>query len=270
MGTITPSDLHFERHHGGVPDIDPAPYSLLIHGMVERPTMFTLADLKRFPAVSRSVSSSVPAISAPHGRPETTPQQLAGLTSKSEWTGVPLATLFREVGVHPKATWFLAEGQDAAMLTRSIPIEKRRRCADRLRAERRSDPPRTGLSRAPVAARLGRQREREMDTPHRAFGSAVHDARGNVEVHGSARQRHGADFQLRDGCALADHLSDLPGDAQPRLGRDQRHRLDRIGKIRARRRQHRRRQDLDAGETAGAGAVDGAHALPSALELDGR
>src|SRR5262245_18710527 len=44
-GTITPADLHFERHHGGVPDIDPKTYTLLIHGMVERPTVFTLADL---------------------------------------------------------------------------------------------------------------------------------------------------------------------------------------------------------------------------------
>jgi sulfane dehydrogenase subunit SoxC len=52
-GTITPADLHFERHHGGVPIIDPARYTLLIHGMVERPLKFTLADLKRFPAVSR-------------------------------------------------------------------------------------------------------------------------------------------------------------------------------------------------------------------------
>ena len=53
-----------------------------------------------------------------------TPQQLAGLTSTSEWTGVPLATLFREVGVRPQATWFLAEGSDAAVLTRSIPVAK--------------------------------------------------------------------------------------------------------------------------------------------------
>jgi sulfane dehydrogenase subunit SoxC len=52
-GTVTPADLHFERHHAGVPEIDPQRYSLLIHGMVERPTVFTLADLKRFPSVSR-------------------------------------------------------------------------------------------------------------------------------------------------------------------------------------------------------------------------
>ena len=124
-GTITPADLHFERHHGGVPEIDPAAYSLLIHGMVERPTVFTLADLKRFPAVSRvhflecsgNFGGRTPAS-------DLTPQQIAGLTSTSEWTGVALATLFREVGVSPKATWFLAEGQDAAVLTRSIPVSK--------------------------------------------------------------------------------------------------------------------------------------------------
>src|SRR5438874_523869 len=124
-GTITPADLHFERHHGGVPEIDPKAYSLLIHGMVDRPTVFTLADLKRFPAVSRThfleCSGNFGGRTA---NTELTPQQIAGLTSTSEWTGVALATLFREVGARPKATWFLAEGQDAAVLTRSIPVAK--------------------------------------------------------------------------------------------------------------------------------------------------
>ncbi len=128
-GIITPSDLHFERHHGGVPAIDPARYSLLIHGMVERPLVFTLDDLTRFPG--RSVIRFLEC-SGNGGRayrreafsPELTPQHLDGLTSTSEWTGVPLATLFREAGVSPKASWFLAEGSDAAVLTRSIPVEK--------------------------------------------------------------------------------------------------------------------------------------------------
>src|SRR6267378_8501056 len=124
-GTITPADLHFERHHGGVPEIDPAAYSLLIHGMVERPMVFTLADLKRFPAISRvhflECSGNFGGRTGPA---ELTPQQLAGLTSTSEWTGVALATLFREVGARPQATWFLAEGEDAALLTRSVPIAK--------------------------------------------------------------------------------------------------------------------------------------------------
>src|ERR1041384_4039699 len=52
-GIVTPADLHFERHHAGVPLIDPQRYKLLIHGMVERPMGFDLAALGRFPAVSR-------------------------------------------------------------------------------------------------------------------------------------------------------------------------------------------------------------------------
>ena len=124
-GTITPSDLHFERHHGGVPEIDPKNYSLLVHGMVERPTIFTLADLKRFPAVSRVHFLECSGNFGGRGTAtELTPQQIAGLTSTSEWTGVALATIFREVGVRPQAKWFLAEGQDAALLTRSIPVSK--------------------------------------------------------------------------------------------------------------------------------------------------
>ena len=124
-GTITPADLHFERHHGGVPDIDPKTYTLLVHGMVERPTVFTLADLKRFPAVSRVYFLECSGnFGGRTGSGEITPQQVAPLTSNSEWAGVALATLFREVGARPQAKWFLAEGQDAALLTRSIPIAK--------------------------------------------------------------------------------------------------------------------------------------------------
>src|SRR5258706_4328919 len=125
-GTITPADLHFERHHGGVPEIDPKSYSLLVHGMVERPMVFTLADLKRFPQVSRVCFLECSGNLGRTAPPETTPQQLAGLTSTSEWTGVMLSTIFKEVGVSPKATWFLGEGSDAAALTRSVPVSKAR------------------------------------------------------------------------------------------------------------------------------------------------
>ena len=52
-GIITPSDLFFEVDHQTRADSNPAEYKLLIHGMVERPTVFTLDDLKRFPRVSR-------------------------------------------------------------------------------------------------------------------------------------------------------------------------------------------------------------------------
>jgi sulfane dehydrogenase subunit SoxC len=122
-GSITPSDLHFERSHNGVPLIDPTKYKLLMHGMVDRPMAFTLSDLKRFPALSRICFIECSG-NFRTGKDTLTPQDVAGLTSQSEWTGVRLSTLFREVGVSPKASWFLAEGSDAAVMTRSIPVEK--------------------------------------------------------------------------------------------------------------------------------------------------
>jgi sulfane dehydrogenase subunit SoxC len=126
-GTITPSDLHFERHHAGVPTIDPATHRLVIHGLVDRPLSFSVDDIKRFPQVSRVhfVECSGNGRAAwLNPTPDMTPQRTDGLTSNSEWTGVPVTTLFREVGAQQQATWFLAEGADACLMTRSIPMEK--------------------------------------------------------------------------------------------------------------------------------------------------
>lgn len=123
-GIITPSALHFERHHNGVPLIDPARHRLLIHGLVERPMIFTLDELKRFPSVSRLafIECSGNAASEWHEPGGRTAQQIHGLFSTSEWTGVALSTVLREVGVKPETTWMLAEGSDAAAMTRSIPL----------------------------------------------------------------------------------------------------------------------------------------------------
>jgi sulfane dehydrogenase subunit SoxC len=126
-GTITPADLHFERHHAGVPALDPDRHTLTIHGLVDRPLEFTLADLKRFPQVVRThfvecSGNGRSAYRAP--KPDMTPQQVAGMVSTSEYTGVPLATLLREAGVRREATWLLAEGGDACLLARSVPMAK--------------------------------------------------------------------------------------------------------------------------------------------------
>ena len=126
-GTITPADLHFERHHAGIPNIDPENYRLLIHGMVDRPLAFTLDELRRFPAESRYYFLECSGNGTRAYRdqiPEMSAQSLDGLTSTSDWTGVPLRILLREAGVQSQARWFLAEGQDAAVMTRSIPLAK--------------------------------------------------------------------------------------------------------------------------------------------------
>jgi sulfane dehydrogenase subunit SoxC len=125
-GIITPAALHFERHHNGVPVIDPTRHRLLVHGLVERAMVFTMEDLRRFPSVSRIAFIECSGNSAaqwkePAGR---TAQDIHGLTSTSEWTGVPLAILVREVGLKPEAAWMLAEGSDAAAMTRSVPVKE--------------------------------------------------------------------------------------------------------------------------------------------------
>src|SRR5437899_11344288 len=102
---------------------------LLSPGMVERPTVFGVEALTRFPSGSRLCfleCSGNGAAGYGRSRPDLSPQLVDGLTSTSEWTGVPLATLFREGGVKPGATWFLAEGQDAAVMARSILVEQAR------------------------------------------------------------------------------------------------------------------------------------------------
>jgi sulfane dehydrogenase subunit SoxC len=125
-GIITPSSLHFERHHAGVPDIDPAKHELLIHGLVEQPLVYTLDDLKRFPASSHIyfVECSGNSGSEYSGNPAPDPQQSHGLASCSEWTGVPVKLLLAEAKLKPEAKWVIAEGADACKLTRSIPVEK--------------------------------------------------------------------------------------------------------------------------------------------------
>jgi sulfane dehydrogenase subunit SoxC len=127
MGVITPSDLHYQRNHNGVPTIDPATYQLFIHGMVDHPKVFTLQDLKRFPQKSVQHFMECSGDSSGHysGYPPTaTIVQTHGIYSNSEWIGVPLSILFREVGVQAGTKWFLSESYDAAAMTRSIPIEK--------------------------------------------------------------------------------------------------------------------------------------------------
>ena len=125
-GIITPNGLCFERHHAGVPMIDPAQHRLMIHGLVQRPLVFTMDELMRFPSVSRIYFLECSGNTQTYKgvRPEWTVQQSHGLLMCCEWTGVLLSTLLEEVGVRPEAKWVLAEGADAAAMTRSVPLTK--------------------------------------------------------------------------------------------------------------------------------------------------
>jgi sulfane dehydrogenase subunit SoxC len=125
-GIITPSGVFFERYHSGRPTIDPAGHRLMIHGMVDRPLLLTMADIHRFPSESRIHFIECPA----NGGMEWRAAQLNslqfthGMIGCAEWTGVKLSTVLEECGIGKGASWVLAEGADGAHMTRSIPLDK--------------------------------------------------------------------------------------------------------------------------------------------------
>lgn len=125
-GTITPSGLHFERSHGGTAVIDPTTHSLYVHGLVKHAKKFSMWDIRRFPSISRIMFLECSGNGLTEWTKPTmkTVQGTHGLTSTSDWTGVPLSTILNECGLPDNAKWLLAEGNDAAAMTRSIPIEK--------------------------------------------------------------------------------------------------------------------------------------------------
>ena len=125
-GTIVPNGLHFVRCHGGVVDINPLEWRLMIHGLVDRPVILTLEDLKRYPSVTRKHFFSCPANSAMEARgPGLNSLQIThGMLSASEYTGVELKTILEDIGLKPEAKWMFSEGSDPASVGRSVPIEK--------------------------------------------------------------------------------------------------------------------------------------------------
>ena len=132
IGIITPAPLHFIISHGHEPpDIDPHEHRLMIHGMVDRPLIFSLDEIKRLPSVSRLhflECHGNSATSGPTGDPRKAPtasvQETHGLTSCSIWTGVPLSLLLGHVGVQKGASWIVAEGTEEGKHSKSIPLEK--------------------------------------------------------------------------------------------------------------------------------------------------
>ncbi len=126
-GTVTPNGLFFERHHSGIPEIEPERHELVVHGMVRQPLAFTINDLLSLPMISRlgflecAGNSLFNSFSEPQQR---SAGEIHGLIGAAEWTGVLLSDVLDLTGVDPNASWLLAEGADAAKQSRSIPLSK--------------------------------------------------------------------------------------------------------------------------------------------------
>lgn len=125
-GIITPNGLHFTRTHNGVAHVDPNKFRLMIHGLVEKPIVLTLEQLKRYPSESRTLFLECPANGAAEwkGPQFNSLQFVKGMMSNSEWTGVRLSVILDDLGLKPSAKWMLAEGSDGSEMSRTIPVEK--------------------------------------------------------------------------------------------------------------------------------------------------
>lgn len=126
-GTITPNGLFYERHHAGVPIVDPAQHRLVLHGLVKREIVFTMEDLMRFPSVSKFyfLECSGNSDMLTEGKFGKTVADAHGLLSCAQWTGVMLSTLLEEAGVDKdKARYILAEGADNAAMLRTVPFQR--------------------------------------------------------------------------------------------------------------------------------------------------
>ena len=126
FGMITPSGLHFERHHQGWVDIDPTRHRLMINGLVDSPSVFTMADLLRLPSVSRIHFLECGANTGLEWGNVAVPtvQYTHGMLSASEFTGVPVSLLLERAGYdRQRARFLLAEGADGSGMTRTINLD---------------------------------------------------------------------------------------------------------------------------------------------------
>ena len=130
FGIVTPSGLHFERHHQGWWDVDPSKHRLMINGsdekIVRTPMVFTMDELMRLPSVSRFHFIECGANSGMEWGNVAVPtcQYTHGMISCSEFTGVPLKALFDMAGVdYKRGRFVLGEGADGSSMTRTVPME---------------------------------------------------------------------------------------------------------------------------------------------------
>ncbi|MBC7469604.1 MAG: sulfite dehydrogenase [Ramlibacter sp.] len=125
FGIVTPSGLHFERHHQGWWDIDPSKHRFMVNGMVKSPQVFTMDELMRLPAVSRFHFIECGANTGMEWGNVAVPtcQYTHGMLSCSEFTGVPLVSLLEMAGADlANGKFVLAEGGDGSSMTRTIPM----------------------------------------------------------------------------------------------------------------------------------------------------
>ncbi|MGI9522838.1 MAG: molybdopterin-dependent oxidoreductase, partial [Hyphomicrobiaceae bacterium] len=125
-GIITPNGLCFERHHAGIAEVDPSQHRLMINGLVDKPLVFTMDDLRRLPRVNQVFFLECAANSGMEWRGAQLNgcQFTHGMVHNVMYTGVPLKYILEEAGIKTNAKWLMPEGADASGMNRSVPLFK--------------------------------------------------------------------------------------------------------------------------------------------------
>ena len=219
----------------------------MLHGLVDSPLIFTMEDIRRFPSQSRIhflECSGNPVYTKPYGR---TASDLVGLVSCAEWTGVSLKDVLQEAGLQPDAKWVVAEGADAAALTRSIPIEK---CLDDAMLVYSQNGERLRPQQGYPLRLLLPGFEGNMNVKWlrrlKVVGGAGLFARGDVEIYGFDARWHGARVHILHGGEIDHHVVPRAASVMSAPGFHEitGHRLERARQDRARRGFRRRRQGV--------------------------
>jgi DMSO/TMAO reductase YedYZ molybdopterin-dependent catalytic subunit len=105
-GLLTPKEQFFAINHFNRPEIDPNTYRLKFTGMVNKPTEFSLSELRAMKSAEVVFGFEC---SGNSGR------SMQGLSSCGRFTGVRLSAVLKQVGVHPQAREVVFFGTDRGM-----------------------------------------------------------------------------------------------------------------------------------------------------------
>ena len=113
---ITPIGLHYLLVHYDVPLVDPRTWRLELGGAVERPTAFTLDELRALPSLEVAATMEC----AGNGRALLEPRPvsqpwLTEAVGTARWRGVPLEALLAAAGPAPEAVDVVFAGLDRGM-----------------------------------------------------------------------------------------------------------------------------------------------------------
>ncbi|HJS78550.1 MAG TPA: sulfite oxidase [Burkholderiales bacterium] len=113
---VTPPGLHYLLIHFDIPHADGGGWRLELHGLVRKPCLLSLSELKALPATTLRVTMEC----AGNGRGQLSPRYpsvpwLEEGVSTADWTGVRLALVLEKTGLLAEANEIVFHGADSGI-----------------------------------------------------------------------------------------------------------------------------------------------------------